>query len=320
MAYKIICRRRFIENSVRGGFAVGFGLSGESLGATAAAIPGTDELSFKVVGDAAHGFSVAILRNREPIARHNQGGEFSATFQNEDGSGEDRVEDWKGYAWTGDPTRVALSGECKLRNLNATVFVQVEYERITPRIVRKRIRLRQSDMFLVFYQLSNRLEPLENPTKLWSFDQLDWQGEAAHEYFPAAGFRMNNGLCVGLLTDSGYRNQWTRIVRRDAKPVKPAPARIPDANLYTGSSPQERSKGNFFVQQTFGEVTQQISVEHPSQAVLLPGIAAWKKLGDAAVEERDGVAVVSTRSTGDGVIIPLTATGSSVLSLPLADH
>src|SRR6266436_5965413 len=278
MAYKIISRRRFIENSVSGGLAVGLGLGVESLGATAAAIPETDELSFKVVGDATHAFGVAILRNREPIARHNQGGEFSATFQNEDRSVEDHVENWQPSAWTGDPTRVALSGECKLRNLNATVFVQVEYERITPRIVRKRIRLRQSDMFLVFYQLSNRLEPLENPTKLWSFDQLDWQGEAAHEYFPA-------------------------------------PARIPDANLYTGSSPQERSKGNFFVQQTFGEVTQQISVEHPSQAVLLPEIAAWKKLGNAAVEEREGVAVVSTRSADDGVIIPLTATGSSVLSL-----
>jgi len=62
-----------IENSVSGGLAVGFGLSGESLGATAAAIPGTDEMSFKVVGDATHGFSVAILRNREPIARHNHG-------------------------------------------------------------------------------------------------------------------------------------------------------------------------------------------------------------------------------------------------------
>src|SRR5258707_2293891 len=262
MAYKIISRRGFIEDSVSGGLAVGLGLGVGSRGAAAAAIPGTDELSFKVVGDATHGFGVAILRNREPIARHNQGGEFSATFQNEDRSVEDHVENWKASAWTGDPTRVALSGECKLRNLNATVFVQVEYERITPRIVRKKIRLRQSDMFLVFYQLSNRLEPLENPTKLWSFDQLDWQGEAAHEYFPAAGFRMNSGLCVGLLTDSGYRNQWTRIVRREGKPVKPAPARIPDANLYTGSSPQERSQGNFFVEQTFGEVMRPITVEH----------------------------------------------------------
>src|SRR5260370_27647462 len=170
-------------------------------------------------------------------------------------------------------------------------------------------------MFMLFYQFSNGLEREEGPEKFWSFDQLDWQGGALHEYFPAAGFRTRNGPCVGPLTDPGYRNQWTRIVRRDGKPVKPAPGRIPDANLYTGSSPQERSKGNFFVQQTFGEVTRQISVEHPAQAVLLPEIAAWKKLGNAAVEQREGVAVVFTRSADDGVIIPLTATGSSVLSL-----
>jgi len=118
MAYKIISRRRFIiENSVSGGLAVGFGLGGESLGATAAAIPGTDELSFKVVGDATHGFGVAILRNGEPIARHNQGGEFSATFQNEDRSAEDHVENWKASAWTGDHTRLALSGEWQVKKL-----------------------------------------------------------------------------------------------------------------------------------------------------------------------------------------------------------
>jgi hypothetical protein len=314
MAYKLISRRHFIEKSVSGGLAVGIGLGVESLGATTP-IPSADGLSLKVIGDATHGYGAAILRDGEPIARHNQGGEFSAIFQNEDRSVEDHIENWKASAWAGDPTRLALSGECKLRNLNATVFVQVEYERITPQVVRKKIRLRQSDMFLVFHQLSNRLEPLETPAKLWSFDQLDWQGEAAHEYFPTAGFRMKSGLCVGLLTDSGYRNQWTRIVRRDGKPVKPAPMRIPDANLYIGSSPQERGKGNFFVQQTFGEVTQQIGGEHPAQTVLLPEISAWKKLGNTAVDEREGVAVVSAGSPDDGVIIPLTATGSAVLSL-----
>src|SRR6266481_3449592 len=226
MTSKIISRRRFIEDSVSGGLAVGFGLSGESLGATAAAIPGTNELSFKVVGDATHGFGVAILRNREPIARHNQGGEFSATFQNEDRSVEDRVENWKAAAWTGDATRMTLSGECQLKNLNAAVFVQVEYERITPRVVRKKIRLRQSDMFLVFHQLSNRLEPTEKPSKLWSFDQLDWQGGAAHEYFPAAGFRAKNGLCVGLLTDSGYRNHF-----RPARSTSPLTQPIPSSAI-----------------------------------------------------------------------------------------
>ena len=263
MPHKFISRRRFIENSISGSLAVGLGLGVEPLrAATSAAAPNADGLTLKVTGDVKQGYGVSILFNSQPVARHNQGGEFSAIFQNEDRSVEDRVDDWKATTWAGNATRVTLSGECKLANLNATLFVQVEYERITPHVVRKKIRLRQSDMFLVFHQLSNRLEPLETPAKLWSFDQLDWQGEAAHEYFPAAGFRMKNGLCAGLLTDSGYRNQWTRIVRRDGKPVKPAPARIPDANFYIGASPAERSRGNLFVQQTFGEVTLQTPSEH----------------------------------------------------------
>jgi hypothetical protein len=316
MTYRFFSRRRFIENSIGGGLVAGLGLGVEPLLAAASgAAAETDGLTLKVSGDANQGYGVVLVFKGQPLVRHNQGGEFSAIFQNEDRSVENRVEAWKATSWSGDVNRVTLTGECKLKNLNATVFVLVEYERITPCVVRKKIRLRQSDMFLMFYQLNNRLEPLEAPAKLWSFDQLNWQGEAAHEYFPAAGFRMKSGLCIGLLTDSGYRNHWTRIVRRDGKPVKPAPARIPDANLYIGSSPNERSKGNFFVQQTFGEVTQQISGEQPAQPVALPAISAWKRLGNPTVEELDGVAVVSTKSADDGAIIPFVDPGSAVLSL-----
>ncbi len=212
---------------------------------------------------------------------------------------------------------MTLSGDCKLKNLGATVHVQVAYERITPKVMRKKITLRQADMFLIFHQLGNRLETLETPAKLWSFDQLDWQGEAAHEYFPAAGFRTTNGLCVGLLTDSGCRNYWTRIVRRDGRPVKPAPARILDANLYVGSSPQERSRSNCYVQQTFGEVTRQISPEQPLQVLALPETSAWKTLGGASMDQRNGLIAVSTQSADDGVLVPLPATDSPVLSLQM---
>ena len=315
MSHKFISRRRFIETSIQGGLTAGLGLAGDPLRGVAGVIAGTDHLSLKVTGDATQGYGVILLSNGQPLARHDQGGEFSAVFQNEDRSVEDRVENWKAASWVGDSARLTLSGECKLKNLRATVFVQVAYERITPRVVRKRITLRQADMFLMFHQLSNRLEPLETPAKLWSFDQLEWKGEPAHEYFPAAGFRTNNGLCVGLLTDSGYRNQWTRIVRRDGNPVKPAPARIPDANLYVGSSPQERSKGNCYVQQTFGEVTQQISPERPLQTLALPEMSAWKTQGSASLDSSNGIMAVSTRSADDGVLVPLPATDSPVISL-----
>ena len=315
MVNRFISRRRFIESSVTSGLAVGLGLAEPLNGSVPATPLGTDGLTLKVTGDAEEGYGVVLFFNGQPLARHNQGGEFSAIFQNEERSVEDHVSNWKAVSWAGDATHVTLDGECKLKNLNATVYVCVEYERITPDVVRKRIRLRQADMFLLFYQLSNRLEPHETPAKLWSFDQLDCKGGALHEYFPAAGFRTKSGLCVGLLTDSGYRNHWTRIVRRDGRPVKPAPRRIPDANLYASSSSEERSVGNFFVQQTFGELTQQIEGKEAAQTVVLHAISSWKKQGEATLEERDGVAILSIRSAEDGVIIPFTLNGSEVLSV-----
>jgi len=87
--------------------------------------------------------------------------------------------------------------------------------------------------------------------KLWSFDHAECKGGALHEYFPAAGFRTPSGVTVGLLTDSGSRNQWSRIIRRDGTPVKPAPASIPDLNLYLLPTAGERAQQGAFIQQTF---------------------------------------------------------------------
>jgi hypothetical protein len=316
MIRQLISRRHFIEGSMKGSLALGLGLGTDPLRlAGSAAVFGADGLTLKVTGDATLGFGISLLLNGQPLARHNQGGEFSAVFQNEERSVEDQVKDWKATSWTGDAARVSLNGECKLQNLNTTVVVRVDYDVVSSNVVRKKIRLRQSDEFLLFYQLDNRLEPAAAPARFWSFDRLDWQGGSLHEYFPAAGFRTQNGLCVGLLTDAGYRNQWTRLIRRDGRPVKPAPQRIPDAHLYTGSGPEQRSQGNYFVQQTFGEVTVQTDGEDDSQAVALPGTSSWKKQGEATWEERDGVTIVFTRSSDDGVMIPFAAMGSEVYAL-----
>jgi hypothetical protein len=319
MSQRIISRRCFIEESITGSIAAGLESGSGAFKVAASAItPGNDGLTLKVAGDAQQGYGVTLLFNGQPVAQQNRGGEFSAFFQNEERSVEDRVDEWKATSWKGHSTQVVLDGECRLKNLNTTVFAEVDYEVITPHVVRKKIRLHQVDMFMLFYQLSNRLEPAERPAKFWSFDQLDWKGEALHEYFPAAGFRTKNGLCVGLLTDSGYRNQWTRIIRRDGRPVKPAPHRVPDANLYSGSRAEEHNKGHFFVQQTFGEVMEQKAGDPDAQPLVLPDISSWKKHGEVTVEESDGVATLATQSSEDGVIIPFTAGSSEIYSVRLA--
>lgn len=307
-------RREFLEWSGTGSLVAGMALVAAPRGILASSnLAETGGVTLKVTGDAQQGYGVAILHRGATVARH--GGEFSAVFQNGERSLEDRIENWKAHSWTGDAKHVTLSGECRLAKLNTIVFAQVEYDVLTAHVVRKQIRLTQSDMFLLFHQLSNRLEPAEAPAKFWSFDQPDCSGGSLREYFPAAGFRTSNGICVGLLADAGHRNQWNRVVRRDGKPVKPAPRMIPDANLYQVPLGEERSKGQFFVQQTFGEALEQLSDENSGDRVMLPEVAAWSKQGEVTLEERGGAAAFSVRSSADGVMIPLTVASGNIYSL-----
>jgi hypothetical protein len=205
----------------------------------------------------------------------------------------------------------------QLTNLRTTVFVDVMYEVMPSQVVKKTIQLRQADMFTLLYQLVNRLEPEAAPAKLWSFDHADCKGGALHEYFPAAGFRTLSGVTVGLLTDSGYRNQWSRIIRRDGTPVKPAPARIPDLNLYFLPKVADRAQQGAFIQQTFGEATVQLSGEGSRTPIDLPAASIWKKNGEIQVEQQDGIVKLSPRARKDFVLLPFPATAGDIYSVHL---
>ncbi|MGA2166900.1 MAG: hypothetical protein ABSG62_01730, partial [Terracidiphilus sp.] len=274
-------------------------------------------VSLQVTGDAQRGYGVTIFYRDRAIARHHAGGEFSAIFQNSERSLEDRADDWKATSWSGDRTRIKLTGELQLTNLRTTVFVEVRYEVMPSQVVRKTIQLRQADMFELLYQLTNRLQPEAAPAKFWSFDHADCRGGALHEYFPAAGFRTQSGVTVGLLTDSGYRNQWSRIIRRDGTPVKPAPARIPDLNLYFLPSADERAQQGAFIQQTFGEATIQLSGEGSRTPVDVPPPSKWKRSGEIQVEQQDGVVKLSPRARSDFVLLPFPAKGGDIYSVHL---
>jgi hypothetical protein len=278
---------------------------------------GSKTIELKVVGDEREGYGVTLTYDGKTVARHNAGGEFSAIFQNGERSLEDRIENWKATSWKGDARQLTLNGVCKLRNSNASVFAEVEYEVIDAHVVQKKIRLRQADMFLLYHQISNRLESVEPAAKFWSFDQRECRGGALHENFPAAGFLTPHKLCVGLLTHSGFRNQWSRIVRRDGKPVKPAPRKIPDPFLYEVASIQERLRGQFFVQQTFGEALEHEDGENSGELVPLPEVSAWAKRGKAALEVAGEIVNLSTSRSTDGILIPISATAGAVYFIRL---
>jgi hypothetical protein len=282
----------------------------------AATPSGSSLVSLEVNGDAQRGHAVAILYRDHSIAQHHQG-EISAIFQNSERSLEDRVDAWKATSWSGDRTQVTLTGETHLTNLRTTVSIEIRYEVLPSQVVKKTIQLHQADMFTLLYQVSNRLEPEAPPAKLWSFDHADCRGGALHEYFPAAGFRTQSGVTVGLLTDAGYRNQWSRIIRRDGTPVKPAPASIPDLNLYYLPTASERTQRRAFIQQTFGEATVQLSGEGSHSPVDLPEASQWKKSGKIQVEQRDGAVKLSPGGAKDYVILPFPAKSGEIYSVNL---
>ncbi|MGH9514926.1 MAG: hypothetical protein ACRD3P_04520 [Terriglobales bacterium] len=271
-------------------------------------------MSLRASGDARQGYQSVILFDGQPFAQSGEG-EFSAVFQNGDRSLEQRVENWRATSCTGTDNHLLLEGECKLTNLNATVSAQVDYRVVTPQVIRKQIRFRQVDMYELFYQVSNRLEPLEPPASFWSFDQVTCQGGSLREYFPAAGFRTRANLAVGLLTDSGYRNGWTRLIRRDGKPTKPAPSEIPDVNLYYVCEKAERDRRHFFVKQTFGEALVREENQISSAVISLPQPSEWRKQGDLNLEEHYGTTVLSMRTSQAGVVIPFPARGAEIYSL-----
>lgn len=279
--------------------------------------PQPGPLSLQATGDARSGYGVAIFYRGQAIARHHQSGEFSAIFQNCERSLEDRVDDWRASSWSGDQGRITLKGEMQLPDLRTTVFADVTYEVINSQVVAKTIRLRQADMYTLLYQLSNRLEPHSAPAKLWSFDQEDCKGGPLREYFPAAGFRTHSGVTVGLLTDSGCRNQWSRIIRRDGTPVKPAPLSIPDLNLYKVSSPAERLQQGAYIQQTFGEVTIQSGGEGSRTRVELPGPSGWKRRGEIEIEEAGALVKLSPKNRSDLVLLTFAAKAGEVYAVHL---
>lgn len=215
---------------------------------------GGDGLTLQAVGDASAGYSVEILFDGRPAARHVGGGEFTAVFENSDGSQEARLRNWRATKFSGDENSLVLRGVQRVRELYADIDIRVEYDVINPNVVRKRITLAQRDAPVVLYRLQNRLEPIGHPESYWSFEHDRSAGGALREVYPAAGFRLKN-VAVGLLTDAGHRNLWTRADRRRdvGRPGMVSLRVQPDPRLLRLPTAAERTAGQHFVEFNFGE-------------------------------------------------------------------
>jgi hypothetical protein len=84
-----------------------------------------------------------------------RGGELSAIFENGERDLRDHIHGWRATSWSGNDKQITLKGEAYLERSNATVHIEVDYEIVSGNAVRKKMRLRQSDMFMLYCQLTN---------------------------------------------------------------------------------------------------------------------------------------------------------------------
>src|SRR5258708_26627470 len=126
MSHTSLSRGQFIVSSVVAGVVGILARDAKAAAATPFSIDGQDRLvTFEVIGDRERGYGVNILFQGQRVARHNEGGEFSAVFQNGDRSLEDRVENWRASSWTGGPPHVCRHGRTSATNLQPTICLQV---------------------------------------------------------------------------------------------------------------------------------------------------------------------------------------------------
>ncbi|MDD2613029.1 MAG: hypothetical protein PHR38_09600 [Bacteroidales bacterium] len=252
------------------------------------------ELNMKISGDTTSGFYVDLFYGTTPISTPEQTGELNLYVENEDYSIREYVNHWKATSAIQKGNTIILSGIIKLNRLETDLSVSVIYEKINKQVVEKRMELLQTNLSLLYYSVNTSLCSKHTPSAFWSFDDADNKGGVAHETFPAAGYMIGDTLAVGLLTDAGNRNLWTRNIRRRPSTGEigfRAIQEICDANLYRVATMEDRSHGKNFVQLTFGELS---DFNHPTDEIYykIPEMAQWESYNGAEVTSTDSVYII----------------------------
>lgn len=269
-----------------------------------------DEMKLHVLGNKNQGYYVNIYYGSQLIMEQGKAGELDLYFDNEDYSVRETLKGWKATSVEQSERKVVLSGNVYLKKLEADLSVNVIYEVVSSQLVSKRIELQQNNLSLLYYSVGTSITAADKPSTFWSFDDNENMGGVAHETYPAAGYMLNDTLAVGLLTDAGDKNLWTRNIRR--RPSKQgeigfrAIREICDANLIRIADERQRQKGDYFVKFTFGEVS---DFNHPVNTCfyLVPEIQKWKSYAGASLERNGNVFTVkgnSVQSEISGVRIP----------------
>ena len=213
------------------------------------------QLSLKAVGNEQEGYHINIYNDSKLLLSRE--GELSLKINNLDYTAEAGIQNWTGEKWEGNENSISLSRNSYIKDFDAELSIAVKYEIVNQHVIKKTISLFQPSMPGMYYTLTEKYRPASKPLKYVTFENDDFPGGFAHEMYPSAGFVTADGNVVGLLTDAGYKNQYTRNTRRRFSGRGggfTGVRRLPDVNLVYVANATERKNNNDYISHTFGEM------------------------------------------------------------------
>lgn len=261
-------------------------------------------INLKVVGNSEQGFSVDIYNGSQLLIHNTE--EFKLKVANLDLSETTEINNWKGSEWTGNETSIKLSKDTYLPDFDLNLLVTVTYEIINSNVVKKSIDLFQSGMPSLYYTIEENFKPAETPSKYITFEHDNFPGGFVHEMFPSAGFVTPNKQLVGVLMDAGYKNHYTRTTRRRFNGHGGGfvgMRKLPDPELVSVATLEERAKGQHYIQQKFGEMYNLDA----GKELVLKSSDNFKKVGAVEIKKQPGLITLHSKPSnrsGFEMIVP----------------
>ena len=249
-------------------------------------ISSSQNINLKVVGNDIQGYNVAIYNGNQLLVKNTE--EFSLEMANFDLSEKATISSWKGAKWSGDNKTVHLTRDSYIAELDLNISISVTYEIVNNNVIKKSIDLLQSGMPSLYYTISETSKPAQIPSKYVTFEYDNFPGGFAHEMYPSAGFVTPDNQLVGFLMDAGYKNHYTRTTRRRFNGHGGGfvgMRKLPDPELVSVASLEERTSNEHYIRQTFGEMYnldagKQLKLKIDDQ---------FKRVGAVAIEKKDSI-------------------------------
>lgn len=246
----------------------------------------TQELSLEIQGNKEIGFYVQILNEEEDLLANQ--GEFNLHLSNLDRSVESSIKNWRGVSYEKTEKGYILEKAQYLNEFDSNLYSEVEYEKVSPSLVKKTLRISQNSIPNFYYSLDFNNVPSFKPRKYVSFEYENFKGGMVHELYPSAGFITNEDKVVGFLTDPGYKNNFTRTTRRrfSGRGGGMVGMRIlPDAKLLSTATPKEQDNGKHYIKYKFGEA---LNLDH-GESLELQTPELYSKAGSFKLKQNDSL-------------------------------